>query len=400
MFGISRSKRSRHDGIGQGSSAAPGAQHAPSELPVRNETRHDRGRNVYFQKGQFLARQDRWDMLGRLIAETDRTKGATPAGDSLAALLAVGARDDAVRHARGAIQGKACPVPAGIDALTELTQDMPNTYAIFLVAARAQIDCAWAYEGQVDPYAMPRVASEAFLDRFDVASELLAQAEALAPESVEVAATKCDLLAAVPGAEDLVDALHRDVIRADPGNPGRLRSYGVHLLPRWFGSYSHLARMSETLSQEAQPIWGNQAYAWMWFDALRLDPEAAEELDVDRFLAGLDEILASSENAHLANLISAYVDGMKPAAAPDDLSAGAMAVRQHIHAALPALTARHLTELHPQVWARADALPGASHAGPLSAGRIAAATAQARSAVEAALSIRLHPAPAGMGRSA
>ena len=91
---------------------------------------------------------------------------------------------------------------------------------------------------------------------------------------------------------------------------------------------------------------------------------------------------------------------MKPAAAPDDLSAGAMAVRQHIHAALPALTGRHLTELHPQVWARADALPGASHAGPLSAGRIAAATAQARSAVEAALSIRLHPAPAGMGRSA
>ena len=49
---------------------------------------------------------------------------------------------------------------------------------------------------------------------------------------------------------------------------------------------------------------------------------------------------------------------------------------------------RHLSELHPQVWARSHALPGAAHTGPLSQGRLAAATAQARAALETAAPTR------------
>jgi hypothetical protein len=391
MFSVRRQKSSAPAGATPATPSNGTKPPASAGLPIKEETRQDRSRTAYFTKGQFLARQDRWDMLGRLIAETDRTRAATPAGEPLAAVLAVGARDDAVRHARSAIRGADCPVPLGVEALTEIAEDHPDSWGITLVAARTHMDCAWAYEGQIDPYALPYVPSDAFRARFDLASELVNRAEELCPTSAEVAAAKCDLLAAVPEAADLVDALHRDVIAADPANPGRLRNYGVHLLPRWFGSYSELSQTSADMMSELAEHWDESAYAWMWFDALRLDPEAGAALDAEYFVAGLHSILERTSDAHLANLVVAYVDGMKPAAAPDDLSTEAMKARRLIHSALPDLTERYLTELHPQVWARADALPGATHAGPLSQGRIAAATAQAKSAVDAAVAARALP---------
>ena len=84
-----------------------------SALPVRDETKHDRGRNVFFSRGQFLARQDRWDVLGRLIAETDRNRLTTPSGVSMASLLADGARADAVSQARTAIADGGQSTPPG-----------------------------------------------------------------------------------------------------------------------------------------------------------------------------------------------------------------------------------------------------------------------------------------------
>lgn len=399
MFGIARANRSRKDGNGTQHSA-PQADNDANALPVCPESRHDRSRNAYFAKGQFLARQDRWDMLGRLIAETDRNRVFTPAGEALAAVLAVGARDDAVRHARGAITDPTSPLPGGIAALAEVAAEMPGSWAVTLVAARAQIDCAWAYEGQVDPYALQFGVTEAFIERFTVATELLLQAEETAPDSVEIAAAKCDLLAAVPEADTLVDALHRDVVALDPRNPGRLRSYGVHLLPRWYGSYSHLSDMADDMADALRAEWGDRAYAWMCFDALRLDPEAGGALDADRFVAGLNAILTFNADPHLANLVTAYVDSMKPAEDPEDISSSARATRRRIHAALPDLADRHLTELHPQVWARADSLPGATHMGPLSSGRIAAATAQARNAVDAAVAARVLAGSTAVGRRA
>lgn len=354
-------------------------------LPVRDETVQDRGRNVYFSKGQHLARQDRWTVLGQLICETDRKRVSSLSGVSMAALLADGARSDAVRHARGAVTSGDAPVPNGIRALEEVAEDHPDHWGVALVVARAQIECAWAYEGQVDPYALPEVPSEGFLDRFAEAADLIAVAETMAPESAEIAATRCDLLAADPRARGRVDSLHSRAIQADPTNPGRVRAYGVHLLPRWFGTHDRLEDTALAVARELRPIWGDGGYTWMWFDALRLDPSAAEALDTDRFIAGMHAILSARPDPVLANLFAAYADGMDPEAAPDDLSPAALAPRAQIHAALPDLTGRYLTELHPQVWARADALPGASHLGPLSSGRIAAATKRAQGAVTAAM---------------
>ena len=359
-----------------------------SALPVRDETKHDRGRNVFFSRGQFLARQDRWDVLGRLIAETDRNRLTTPSGVSMASLLADGARADAVSQARTAIADGGQSTPAGITALEELIEDHAETWGVALVVARAQIECAWAWQGQVDPYALPHKPKPDFHDCFARAFELIDYAGDRAPKSAEIAASRCDLLAADPMAEARVDLFHARAMEADPENPGRLRAYGVHLLPRWFGTHTRLAATAEDMAVNDACDWGNRAYTWMWFDALRLDPGSAAVMEADRFIAGMHEILEINPAPHMANLMAAYAAGMSAATAPDDLSAEARKVRARIHAALPELLDAYLTELHPQVWARAHALPGSAHVGPLSHGRIAAAAAQARQAIDNAMSDR------------
>ncbi|WP_375173566.1 hypothetical protein [Pseudooceanicola sp.] len=375
----------------QQQTSTPAETTARTKLPVRGETVQDRGRNVYFSKGQDLARQDRWDMLAKLIAETDRKRASSLSGVSMAALLADGARSDAVRHARGAVSQGDTEVPGGILALQEIAEEHENAWGVALVVARAQIECAWAYEGQVDPYALPSDPSDGFLERFEEAATLIERATAQAPESAEIAATRCDLLAADPRAMDRVDDLHIASVTTDRDNPGRIRAYGVHLLPRWFGTHERLEETAQKVARDMRHIWADGGYTWMWFDALRLDPLAGEVIDTQRFIAGMHAILTSRPDPVLANLFAAYADGMDPEAAPDDLPAAALETRARIHAALPDLTERHLTELHPQVWARADALPGASHLGPLSSGRIAAATRRAQGAVGMALALTTLP---------
>lgn len=391
MLGFSRPAATARSKTAKSAKPAANEQAAPAEqaIPVCEESHQDRGGNVYFAKGQYLARQDRWDMLGRLIAETDRHRAATLSGVSMAALLADGARADAVHHARSVVSGADDEVPAGIRALDDVALDHAGHWGVALVVARAQIECAWAFEGQVDPYALPARPNARFLSHFAAAADLVKQAQAKAPDSAELAATRCDLLAADPSAKDRLDARHLKAIDLDAGNPGRLRAYGVHLLPRWFGTHARLDQTARDVMRHcavtpAATDWGDGAYTWMWFDALRLDPSSAAMLDAERFVAGMRRILSLRSDPHMANLMAAYADGMAPDCAPDDLCETALQARARIHATLPNLMERHLSELHPQVWARSHALPGAAHTGPLSQGRLAAATAQARAALETA----------------
>jgi hypothetical protein len=355
------------------------------DLPVCGESSDDRGHNEYYTRGQFLARQERWEDLSDLIAEKDKDREKTPAGVSMAALLSDGARADAVDAARQAIARGDGGLPSGIVSLDEIATELDEHWAVSVTAARAHMEFAWACVGQVDPYARPEKIPASFRHLFGLAADLLDHAADIVPDSAFVAAAQCDLLASDYKADEKVDKVHSRALSLDPENPGRLRAYGVHLLPRWFGTHARLSGSAARLTEEFADIWGEGAYTWVWFDALRLAPRAAALLDADRFLRGMNDILERHTDPHLANLMVAYLSGMEAQTAPGDLPQDARRARAALHRALPDMMDMHLTELHPQVWAREHALPGAAHPGPLSEGRIAAATAQARSALGHAL---------------
>ncbi|MGI3170806.1 hypothetical protein ACRARG_16775 [Pseudooceanicola sp. C21-150M6] len=350
-------------------------------LKTLEESGIDRVRNEAFLRGQKLARQERWDLLAVEFADADRTRRVSPAGVTMTSVLGSGARADATMHARAVISEGETGLPFGLESLDEVLEECSDHWAVALIVARAHMETGWAYQGQIDPLGRPAQPGRAFLERFERAAELLAAAETDAPSSPELAGAFCDLAAAGAGTSVTIDDLHMRAIALAPNNPGRLRIYGVHLLPRWYGSYDRLEAAANDMAQSHSVLSGDGAYAWTWFDALRLDPQAAEFLDCGRFIAGLNDILTRRPSPHLANLIVAYVDGMIPDNAPADLPDAATQARARIHATLPRLIDDHLTELHPQVWARVDIMPGAAQPAPLQRGRVAAATAQARQTV-------------------
>lgn len=355
------------------------------DLPVCGESASDRGHNEYFARGQFLARQERWEDLSALISKADHDGLRTPTGLSMAALLSDGARADAVCSARQSVARGDGGIPMGISELDEIATELDEHWGVAVTTARAHMEFAWACAGQLDPFARPKKPSTAFRHLFGLAEDLLDHAREVSPGSAFVAATRCDLLAADDLASDKVDRRHEIALSHDPENPGRLRAYGVHLLPRWFGTHARVAGTAARMADEFADVWGDGGYTWVWFDALRLDPASAAVLDAERFLHGMHDILDRDTDPQLANLMTAYLAGMDAHFAPTDLPNAARQARALLHGALPFMMDRYLTELHPQVWAREHALPGAAHPGPLSEGRIAAATAQARSALGHAL---------------
>ena len=358
-------------------------------IPVRDATRDDRAARDAQARGQFLARQDRWDDLIAEIREADRARATTPGGVPVGELLAFGARSDVVLAAEHVLEdGRPAddtPLTRGVGALEQLRHDYAGDPYMALIVAQTHLDIAWAWRGAGSETQLTTLNREKCIAHFDRAAHILAPFSGVELNSPLIAAAQCALLAGREDAEERVADEYEDLIDLDPHNPRHMRALGNHLLPRWFGTHIRLAATAEDMAVNDSCDWGNRAYTWMWFDALRLDPGSAAVMEADRFIAGMHEILEINPAPHMANLMAAYAAGMSAATAPDDLSSEARKVRARIHAALPELLDAYLTELHPQVWARAHALPGSAHVGPLSHGRIAAAAAQARQAIDYAM---------------
>jgi len=77
--------------------STPGAQTRRLDLPEKPTSAEDSLRQQIEARGQFLARQDRWEELGEEIRAADQSRDCTPGGMGLADLLARGARLDVVQ---------------------------------------------------------------------------------------------------------------------------------------------------------------------------------------------------------------------------------------------------------------------------------------------------------------
>lgn len=334
-------------------------RHAPPEaflsIPVLDQSPDDQACRQTHLRGQFLARQERWDELALEITSADRARATTPGGMPIADLLAYGARSDVIQGVEHALQdGRTAgdaPLIDGIAALEAVQRDHAHEPVIALIVALAHIDVGWAWRGTGWETVVPESNRRRCGAHFDRAQHLLSPLCGLELDSPLLAAARCALLAGQRDPQARIADDYEDLIDLDPHNHRHMRALGNHLLPRWFGDYPQLEQEARRTAARTQDIWGAGGYAWVYFDAIATDEQACAQVNVDFFIDGLRDILKARPDQPMVNLLSAYCavalqHGL-------GLSSVADLPRMQIADCASWLIRDHLRELHPMVWAHA-----------------------------------------------
>ncbi|WP_294606664.1 hypothetical protein [Roseovarius sp.] len=330
-------------------------------LPVTDE---EMARATHQDKGQKLARQEMWEELARLIEYGDGARLRTPGGENATMLLAYGARADVVAAAEDALHDGVEPDPSGISALEEMQAEHHDNYACALIAALTHIDIGWAWRASATE--RRTVEHEARFHRhFKRADELLAKFDGVDLDAPSLAAAQCALLAGRQKPRLRVADDYEKLIDLDPDSPRHMRALGEALLPARYGSYEMLDLEARRTAARTGEVWGAGAYAWVYLDALALDPGALERLDCDFFIDGLRDIVSRKRDQHVINQLSAFCGiVMTPRSGKARLPSGSEATRARVHDCLDWLLENHLHELHPLIWSQTLLNPGLTPALP------------------------------------
>ncbi len=350
----------------------PGTNADPEDfldIPVLDQSPDDLACRKAHLRGQFLARQDRWDELAREITDTDKARTKTPGGMPVADLLAYGARSDVVHGVEHALQdgptaGEA-PLIDGIIALEAVQRDYASEPVITLIVALAHIDVGWAWRGAGLETVVPELNRNRCAAHFDRAQHLLSPLCGIELNSPLLAAARCALLAGQRDPQSRISDDYEDLIDLDPHNHRHMRALGNHLLPRWFGDYEQLELEARRTASRTQDIWGAGGYTWVCFDAIASDEVACERVDVDFFIDGLRDILKARPDQAMVNLLTAYCAVALRHGLGHNLRADLP--RMQIAECANWLIRDRLTELHPMIWAHAaDGFDNNSHVTSLS----------------------------------
>ncbi|WGW03280.1 hypothetical protein [Tropicibacter oceani] len=320
------------------------------EIPVRDPSPAHKIAEGYRDRGRFLARQEEWETLGREICAADRDRLLTKGLRSVAALLAEGARSDAVEAGRAAVQkGEANAARAILTALELNMEEIPDCPATAYVVAMAHIDLAraWAGASRAADLSPPRFMS--FKEHMGLAAELADRFDPFETQSPLWAEVRCRVLDIDPRPSQRVCDDYEDLIDLEPGNPDHLRALGRDLLPRRFGNRETLEREARRAAMRTEDVWGVGGYSWVYMGAIEKDPDALRGLDADLFAEGLHDILSRHPGQDMANRLAAFT-GMTASSvsAPGTIQA-------RISDCFNWIAQDHLHELHPAVWALAPA---------------------------------------------
>lgn len=327
------------------------------DIPVTETSTEQSRREYVISRGQFLARQDMWEELGKELRHHDGQRARTEADMPLADLLSHGARADVVEPLARQIRAGRIDASSVEDlpALTQLEyalEDCPKDYGVALVVLQALQDLAWAFHG-IEPKAEPsRPQAKAFHALMNSAAEILDRFDAFEHSSPALAAARCALLPAQSAPQSRVVDDFEDLIDLDPQNPRHMRSFGRYMLPRWFGSYQQLEVQARRIAALTEDIWGAGGYTWTCLDALRLDDQVLRLMDPDFFVEGMHDILSRRPDQHTANLFAAFC-----AVTMHHARLKGSAHQQQIRALRDAfdwILNAHLREVHPLVWALAE----------------------------------------------
>ncbi|WP_219929020.1 hypothetical protein [Pseudoprimorskyibacter insulae] len=314
-------------------------------IPMAEKTADQTAYQRHFDQAQFLARQENWAELGELIRHFDSTRARTPGGLPVAEVMALGARHDAVSAALEAIEiNDPDAARAPLDALDEVLSEHCEDHGVALVIAQAHIDVGWAWRGEGWRRDIPKERRAAFHGHFSAAARIIDRFDAFELDAPSLAAARCSLLAAETNPANRVADDYEDLIDLDPHSPRHMRAMGNHLLPRWFGSYEMLDLQARRTAERTQDIWGDGAYTWVYFDALAVDPDAFDTLDVDLFLQGMQDILERCSGQNMVNLFAAYT-GMTMGSWCEPGTAQAQVADRFDWIARDLLR-----EIHPMVW--------------------------------------------------
>jgi hypothetical protein len=325
------------------------------KIPVVDQCEDDTACLGHHERGQFLARQDRWSDLVREIRTADAARLKTPGGMPVAELLAFGARSDVVLAAEHALQDaqgrKGTTIVDGIMALETVRKDMRDDPIVSTIVAMAHIDIAWAWRGTGRGTLIPKLNRTRCAAHFDRARELLRPFWDKDTTDPFVANACCSLLAGQSDPSMKIADFYENLINLDPENYRHMRALGNHMLPRWFGSFPELELEARRTASRTQKLWGAGGYTWVYFDAIVLDDEACAQVDVPFFVDGLRDILAARPCQMMVNLLASYCavalrNGM-------GLNEQADMARIQIAECADWIIRDHLTELHPLVWAHA-----------------------------------------------
>ncbi len=327
-------------------------------IPISKDPHEEQLRSYHFNKGQFLARQERWDDLAQIVGEEDARRNSSGGGMPVAELLCQGARSDVVALAEHLlIDGtpeENRPLSEAISALEQILGEHPENHVIAVIVAMAHLDIAWAWRGTDAVRDTPARNLEAFDLHCTRARQVLDPFCGIELDSTLVTSARCALLVGSPDAKDRVADDYEDLIDLAPAQQRHIRALGHHMLPQWFGSYDALELEARRTAARTQDIWGAGAYTWAFFDALLVDPNCAAVIDIPFFLEGIRDILERSEDQHNANLFASYAAVSIPNAArqgTEDMAA--RSALEQIQTAAQWIMSDHLHELHPLIWGHA-----------------------------------------------
>lgn len=327
------------------------------KIACPDPTAEDIERDQHRTRGQFLARQDRWDELSAEMEKADSARAATAGAMPVAELLCFGARSDVVAAVEHALMdgkpAKDAPLMAGIEGLEEMLSEEPDNAYSAIAVAHAHMDLGWAWRGTDCASQIPERNLEAFEAHFDRAHDILAPFKDGCATSPLYATACCALNGAGIVAGKDISRDYERLIDLNVMNPGPMRALGNYISPRWFGSHGELELEARRTAARTHKQWGAGAYTWVMFDVLARDPEACTNLDVEFFIEGLEDILNRMTDQHTTNILAAFCAhtlGGHRTGEP-----GADAVRARIADCAHWIVRKHMTELHPLIWAHAAA---------------------------------------------
>lgn len=329
-------------------------------IPICAECPDTQSRLVLQNRGQFLARQERWSELSALISAADQQRKYTPGGIPEADLLAFGARADvvnAVEHAlaeassKGELASDNRILIDGIMALEALRHEHRLDRYLTALVALAHIDIAWIWRGAATENANRETYLRRASAHFDRAAKLMAPLQDETSDSVFLSAAHCALFAGQSEDPLRVADAYAKLIDQDPSNPRHMRALGAQMLPRANGSYAALELEARRTAVRTQAEWGAGGYTWVYFDAMAQDEQACGRVDSQFFLDGLQDILCVNPSQEMINLLTAYCAvTMRNGSGVDG---EVEMTRRRICDAARWLIRSHLRELHPLVWAHA-----------------------------------------------